>query len=78
MGIQRQMLKKFKDKKGLIENVGLSRSTVYFKIGLLQTFKKVFSSKEHKFINEIILNSLTLFALCYLGRLYHFRAGGGW
>ena len=69
MGIQRQMLKKFKDKKGLIENVGLSRSTVYFKIGLYKRLKK--------FIIVIILNSLTLFALCYLGPLYHFRAGGG-
>ena len=32
--IQGQMLKKFKDMEGSIENVGLSRSTVCFKIGL--------------------------------------------
>ena len=31
--MQGQMLKNFKDKEGFIENVGLSRSTVYFKIG---------------------------------------------
>ena len=32
--IQGQMLKKFKDKEGFIENVGLIRFTSYFKIGL--------------------------------------------
>ena len=34
------MLKKFKDKEGFIENLGLSRSTVYFKIGLYTCLKK--------------------------------------
>ena len=28
------MLKNFKDTEGFVENVGLSRSTTYFKIGL--------------------------------------------
>ena len=46
MGIQRQMLKKFKDKKGLIEYVGLSRSTVYFKIGLYKRLKKFSALKN--------------------------------
>ena len=32
--IQGQMLKNFKDTEGFVENVGLSRSTTYFKIGL--------------------------------------------
>ena len=31
---QGQMLKKFKDMEGFIENVGLSRSTVYFRKAL--------------------------------------------
>ena len=34
------MLKKFKDKEGFIEKVGLSRSTVYFKIPLYKCLKK--------------------------------------
>ena len=32
--IQGQMLKHFEDTEGFVENVGLSRSTTYFKIGL--------------------------------------------
>ena len=32
--IQGQMLKKSKDSKEFVENVGVSRSTIYFKIGL--------------------------------------------
>ena len=31
--IQGHILKKFKDKKGFIENTGLNRSPTYFKIG---------------------------------------------
>ena len=31
--IQGHILKKFKDKKGFIENIGLNRSPTYFKIG---------------------------------------------
>ena len=34
------MLKKFKDKEGLVEIVGLSRSKVCFKIGLYKYFKE--------------------------------------
>ena len=44
--IQGQILKKFKDKEGFIENVELSRSTFYFKLD----FTNVPSSKELKFI----------------------------
>ena len=39
--IQGEMLKKFKDTEDFTENVALSRSTVYFKIGLYKFFKKV-------------------------------------
>ena len=38
--IQGQMLKKFRDTEDFIENVGLSRSAIYFKIGLYKTFKE--------------------------------------
>ena len=34
------MLKKFRDTEDFIENVGLSRSAIYFKIGLYKTFKE--------------------------------------
>ena len=48
MGLQ--MLKKFKEKEGFCENVGLGRCTVYFKIGLYKCLIKVPNSKEFKFI----------------------------
>ena len=38
--IQGQMLEKFKDSEGIVENVGISRSTIYFKIGLYKFLKK--------------------------------------
>ena len=38
--IQVQMLKKFKDTKDFIKDIGLSRSTVHFKTGLYEIFKK--------------------------------------
>ena len=34
------MLKKFKDKEGFIEDIGLSRSAIYFKIGTYIWLKK--------------------------------------
>ena len=34
------MLKKFKDTKDFIKDIGLSRSTVHFKTGLYEIFKK--------------------------------------
>ena len=34
------MLKKFKDKEGFIENIGLRRSTAYLKNGLYKCSKK--------------------------------------
>ena len=40
------MLKKIKDKEGFIENVGLSRSTVYFKIVLYKCLKKFLAKKN--------------------------------
>ena len=44
------MVKSFKDKKGFIKNVGISRPTIYFKIGLNQCEKKFPSYKELKFV----------------------------
>ena len=38
--IQGQVLKRFKDTKGFVENVGLRQSTIYFKIGLYKFLKK--------------------------------------
>ena len=62
--IQRQMLKKLKDKEGFIENEGLSRSTVYFKFGLYKSLKKfpvLKNSSLSSHILEIILNLLQQF-----------------
>ena len=36
--IEGQMLKKFKDTEGFVERVGLSQSTIYFKIELDKLF----------------------------------------
>ena len=49
------MLTKFKDKEGFVENIGLSRSIIYFKVRLykLQMVKKVRSSKELKFFIKL-------------------------
>ena len=43
------MLKKLKDKEGFIENVGLSRSTIYFKIGRYKWLKKFPALKNSSF-----------------------------
>ena len=40
LATQEQMLKKFKDMYDFIENIRLSRSTVYFKIGIYKFLKK--------------------------------------
>ena len=40
------MLKKFKDQEGFIKNAGLTRSTMYFKIGLYECFKKFLALKN--------------------------------
>ena len=40
------MLKKFKDQEGFIKNAGLTRSTIYFKIGLYECFKKFLALKN--------------------------------
>ena len=62
--IQGQILKKFKDKEGFIENERLSRSTVYFKFGLYKSLKKFPALKNSSLssnILEIILNLLQQF-----------------
>ena len=42
------MLKKFKDTKGFVKSVGLSRSTIYFKLGLYKLLKKYPTFKKSR------------------------------
>ena len=67
------MLKKFKDTKDFIKDIGLSRSTVHFKTGLYEIFKKnpVFKNwklSSHyfenlfKMINSIFKSNAELFS----------------
>ena len=49
------MLKTFKDTEGFVENVGLSRSTIYFKIGLYKFLKKYPALKNSSLYHHIIL-----------------------
>ena len=46
--IEGEMLKKLKDTEGFVERVGLSQSTIYFKIGLDKLFKKISSFTKSK------------------------------
>ena len=43
------MLKKFKAKEGFIENIGLSRSKIYFKVRLYKWSKKFAALKNSSF-----------------------------
>ena len=43
---QRQMLKNFRDTEDFIKNVGLSRSSTYFKLGLYKILKKFLTLKK--------------------------------
>ena len=54
------MLKKFKDKEGLIEIVGLSRSTVCFKTGLYKYFKKFPALKNSRLSSQYFRNNFKL------------------
>ena len=54
--IQRQMLKTFKDTEGFFENVGLSGSTSYFKIGLYEFLKKYLASKNSNLSSHYFKN----------------------
>ena len=58
--IQGHILKKLKCSKGFVENVGISRSTIYFKIGLYKFLKKYLALKNsvyHRINLAIILRS---------------------
>ena len=46
--IEGEMLKKLKDTEGFVERVGLSQSTIYFKIGLDKLFEKISSFTKSK------------------------------
>ena len=57
------MLKKFKDTEGFVENVRLSRSTIYFKIGPYKFLKKYPALKNsslssHYFRNNFKMNKI--------------------
>ena len=43
------MLKKFKDKERFVENIELSRSTIYFKVRLYKWSKKFTALKNSSF-----------------------------
>ena len=49
---QGQMLKKFKDTEGFVENVGLSRSTIYFKIRLLRKFLRKYPTLKNSSLSS--------------------------
>ena len=54
------MLKKFNEKEGFIENVGLGRSTVYFKIGLYKCLKKFPALKNSSLSSHCFRNNFKL------------------
>ena len=54
------MLKKFKDKDGFIENEGLSRSTIFFKIGLYKCLKKFPVLKNSSLLTHYFRNHFKL------------------
>ena len=54
------MLKKFKDKEGFIENVELSRSVVYFKIGFYKCLKKFPALKNSSSSSHYLRNNFKL------------------
>ena len=54
------MLKKFEDKAGFIENAGLRRSTIYFKIGLYKRLKNFPALKNSSLSLHYFRNNLKL------------------
>ena len=57
---QGQMLKTFKEKERLIENVELSRSTVHFKIGLHKRLRKFPALKNSSLSSHYFRNNFKL------------------
>ena len=58
--IQGQMLKKFKDNKGFVENTGISRSTIYFKTGLYKFLKKYPALKNSSLSSHYFRNNFKI------------------
>ena len=54
--IEGQMLKKFKDTEGFVENIGIIRSTVYFKIGLYKFLKQYPALKNSSLSSHYVRN----------------------
>ena len=57
---QGQVLKNFKDTKEFVENVGLSQSTIYFKIGLYKFLKKYPSLKNSSLSSHYFRNNFRM------------------
>ena len=57
---QGQMLKTFKEKERLIENVELSKSTVHFKIGLRKRLRKIPDLKNSSLSSHYFRNNFKL------------------
>ena len=57
---QRQMLKTFKEKERLIENVELSRSTVHFKIGVHKCLREFPALKNSSLSSHYFRNNFKL------------------
>ena len=58
--IQGQILKKFKNSEGYAENVGLSRSTIYFKTGLYKFLKKYSALKNSSLSSHYFRNNFKI------------------
>ena len=58
------MLKNFIDKEGFTENVGLSRSTVYFKIALYKFLKSFQALKNSSLSSHYFKNIFKLIKIC--------------
>ena len=58
--IQGQVLKNFKDTKEFVENVGLSQSTIYFKIGLYKFLKKYPALKNSSLSSHYFRNNFRM------------------
>ena len=57
---QGQVLKNFKDTKEFVENVGLSQSTIYFKIGLYKFLKKYLALKNSSLSSHYFRNNFRM------------------
>ena len=58
--IQGQIFKKFKNSEGYAENVGLSRSTIYFKTGLYKFLKKYSALKNSSLSSHYFRNNFKI------------------